>query len=408
MIIKASQRANGRELAAHLMNAEDNEHIMLHELTGFVANDLQGAFEEAHAVSKATRAEKYLFSVSLNPPPDAEVKIGDFEDAAGLIEKKLGLSGQPRAMVLHEKFGRLHAHLVYSRIDTENMRAIHLPHFKRKLMDVACHLYRAHEWQLPAGLEKHESGRKENYELAEHQQAKRAQRDPEALKRLFQMAWSRSDSAAAFKAALLDAGFAVARGDRRGFVAVDETDKPYSLSRWCGVKPRELAARLGNPKSWPGIREARSSLSNKDIQQKRETEARRRREVEAQLKSMMLARKTMIEAHRQKRRTLLAFHRDRQAEEARVRSARFAKGLKGLWQFVTGKRAKLKAEAQAEAFAAQERDKLERETMSAAQRRERRALEREIVARRKILERQQDASRRLGRDRRVDIEVSLD
>lgn len=386
MIIKASQRAYGRELAAHLMNVEDNEHIMLHELSGFVANDLQGAFEEAHALSKATRAQKYLFSISLNPPTEADVKISDFEEAASLIEKKLGLSGQPRAIVLHEKFGRLHAHLVYSRIDTDNMRAIHLPHFKRKLMDVARQLYRTHEWQLPAGLEKHENGRKENYELAEYQQAKRAQRDPEALKRLFHTAWSRSDSAAAFKAALLDAGFALARGDRRGFVAVNETEKPYSLSRWCGVKPRELAARLGDPQSWPDIHEARASLASSDLKQKREAEARQRREIEAQLKSMDQARKQMIETHRAKRQALVNLQSERQAEEARLRAARFATGLKGLWQFVTGKRSNLRAQARAEAAAARERDQFEREKMSAAQRRERRAIERRIASTRSRLE----------------------
>ncbi len=35
MILKGSQRGNGGQLAKHLMNSSDNEHITVHELRGF-------------------------------------------------------------------------------------------------------------------------------------------------------------------------------------------------------------------------------------------------------------------------------------------------------------------------------------------------------------------------------------
>ncbi|EKF40103.1 relaxase/mobilization nuclease family protein [Nitratireductor indicus C115] len=66
MILKGSQRGNGQNLAAHLLNVSDNEHVRLHELRGFVSEDLHGAFHEVEAISRGTRCRQYLFSLSLS------------------------------------------------------------------------------------------------------------------------------------------------------------------------------------------------------------------------------------------------------------------------------------------------------------------------------------------------------
>jgi hypothetical protein len=52
MILKGNQRAGGSQLAAHLTNLRDNDHVTVHELRGFVSDDLHGAFNEAYAVSR--------------------------------------------------------------------------------------------------------------------------------------------------------------------------------------------------------------------------------------------------------------------------------------------------------------------------------------------------------------------
>ena len=46
MILKASQRGSAMELAKHLLKAATNEHVEVHDLRGFVADDLQGALRE--------------------------------------------------------------------------------------------------------------------------------------------------------------------------------------------------------------------------------------------------------------------------------------------------------------------------------------------------------------------------
>ena len=182
MILKGSQRGGSNQLAAHLLKTLDNEHVEVHELRGFSGDDLQAAFQEIYAVSRGTRAKQFLFSLSLNPPGHERVPLEAFEAAIDAVEKKLGLEGQPRAVVFHEKEGHRHVHVFWSRIDTAQMKAINLPHFKLKLRDVSRQLYLEHGWQMPRGLVNSKERDPRNYTRAEWEQAKRAKQDPRALK----------------------------------------------------------------------------------------------------------------------------------------------------------------------------------------------------------------------------------
>ena len=95
MILVGNGRAGGQELAHHLMSAE-NERVILHSLEGFACDDLHGAFKETEAQARGTRAKKYLYSLSLNPPANENVGVDVFEDAILKAETTLGLTGQPR------------------------------------------------------------------------------------------------------------------------------------------------------------------------------------------------------------------------------------------------------------------------------------------------------------------------
>ncbi|HEY3695831.1 relaxase/mobilization nuclease domain-containing protein [Phenylobacterium sp.] len=207
MILKASQRGGGQDLAAHLMRADENEHVLVHELSGFISDDLKGAFKEADAISRGTKCRQYLFSLSLSPPEDASVAPDVFERAIDRIGERLGLDGQPRAIVFHEKEGRRHAHCVWSRIDAETMTACHLPFFKQKLIEVSRDLYLEHGWKMPRGFENAAERDPTNFNLAEWQQAKRQGIDPRWLKQTLQACWSGSDNAQAFMRSLEERGF---------------------------------------------------------------------------------------------------------------------------------------------------------------------------------------------------------
>ncbi|TEA79180.1 relaxase/mobilization nuclease domain-containing protein [Allopusillimonas ginsengisoli] len=251
MILKGSQRGGAGQLATHLLNARDNEHIEVHELHGFSADDLHAAFQEIEATSRGTRAKQFLFSLSFNPPPREQVTIAEFEAAITAAERKLGLDGQPRAIVFHEKDGRRHAHAVWSRIDTESMRAINLPHSKLKLQDVARQLYREHGWTMPRGFTNDKERDPLNYTRSEWAQAKAAKQDPKALKTMFQECWAASDSGKAYAQALAERGYTLAQGDRRAFVAVDFKGQIYAIAKWTGIKTkRDWSSQEAILNSW--------------------------------------------------------------------------------------------------------------------------------------------------------------
>jgi len=137
MILKASQRSGARELAKHLLNADANEYVTVHQVSGFISEDLLEALEEIYAISRGTRCKQFLFSLSLNPPDYADVSIKEFEAAIAEIEKSLGLSGQLRIIVFHEKYGRRHCHCIWSRIKINRMVAINMAHYKYKLSAIS-------------------------------------------------------------------------------------------------------------------------------------------------------------------------------------------------------------------------------------------------------------------------------
>lgn len=102
MILNGNQRGGAKDLALHLMKTE-NERVELHELRGFMSHDLMGALSEMQAISRGTRCKQFMYSLSLNPPKGKNVSVAYFERAIAQAEARLGLTGQPRAVVFHEK-----------------------------------------------------------------------------------------------------------------------------------------------------------------------------------------------------------------------------------------------------------------------------------------------------------------
>jgi len=378
MILKASERANATNLARHLMNAHDNEHVELHDLRGFSADDLDGAFQEAQAVSRGTRCKNFLFSLSLSPPEQEDVPIEAFENAISDIEIRLGLESQPRAIVFHEKEGRRHAHAVWSRIDPEEMKAINLPHYKRKLNEIARDLYRQHGWEMPKGFENDRANDPLSYTLAEWQQAKRSKQDPKAVKAQMQDIWKASDSRQAFETALREHGYFLARGDKRGFVAVDWRGEVYSLSGTTGAKLKELKARLGDPSALQSTYQAKQWIAQR-LEPKVKAWAK---ETQARAEKTNLAnqfrRDEMVQRHHHARDRIRRMQEGRLLDEARKRAERTPKGMRGVWGWITGKNRKIRLENEAEMQRAQERDRAKKHQIIQRQLAERRNLQRQI------------------------------
>ncbi|MCB8838079.1 relaxase/mobilization nuclease domain-containing protein [Aurantimonas sp. VKM B-3413] len=336
MILKASQRGGGQDLARHLMRVDDNEHVRVHELRGFASDDLKGAFKEAEAIARGTRCRQYLFSLSLSPPEGAVVTEAQFEAAISQVEDKLGLQGQPRAVVFHEKEGRRHAHCVWSRIDAGTMTARQMSFFKTKLQAVSRGLYLDHGWEVPRGLLDRAARDPAGFTLAEWQQAKRLGVDPRWQKLIVQECWKDSASLKDFETALEAKGFFLARGDRRGHVVVDHDGTVHALARMLDLKAKDIRARLGDEADLRSVDQTKARIGE------RMTPAIRRHVAEGKARFAQSARMldeekaAMTLRHRAARGRLDLAHRAEWESAVRDCADRMPRGISAIWQRLSG------------------------------------------------------------------------
>ncbi|MEM9030488.1 MAG: relaxase/mobilization nuclease domain-containing protein [Pseudomonadota bacterium] len=383
MILKASQRGGGKQLAVHLLRADENEHVSVHELRGFMSDDLTGALKEAHAVSRGTKCKQFLFSVSLNPPQDKHVAVETFETAITRIEEKNGLSGHPRAVVFHEKEGRRHAHAVWSRVDAETMTAKNLPYFKTKLWDLSREIYLEQGWQLPKGLMNSAARDPRSFTLADWQLAKREGVHAHDLKTMMAECWATSDSRNAFAQALSERGMVLAKGDRRGHVAVTHEGNVLSVARYAGKTTKEIRARLGDAHDLPGVVDAKEKLATQMSDAVRRHIQDAKAKHQTRMAPLDKQRRAMTEAHRAERAKLADKQRTRWLSETTDRAARFPRGFSGLWSRFTGDYARIRAQNEHDAYTGLQRDRLQRQRLIDAQLDERRKLQADIEAARR-------------------------
>lgn len=364
MILVGNQRGGARDLARHLMK-EENDHVEVHEIRGFVANDLMGAFRETEMISRGTRCKQYLFSLSLNPPEQEVVGIADFEKAIDQVEDQLGLTGQPRAVVFHEKEGRRHAHAVWSRIDCEKMKAVQLSHYKQKLCTLSKQLYLDHGWRLPPGHVDKKLSDPLNFTLEEWQQAKRTEQDPRDIKRRIREAWSVADmSGYSFAEQLEKHGYTLAQGNRRSHVAVDRFGEVYSIPRQLGLKTKVVREALGDADALPTI-DVVKERNAKAVAQKLEGFITDLDAQEIKQKQdFQIALKALRERQRAERKQLKERQEKRRQEEVVKRQKRFRSGLKGVWDFVRGEHFRIAKQNKMEAAEAVKRDQREKDQIA--------------------------------------------
>ncbi len=257
--------------------------------------------------------------------------------------------------------GRRHAHAVWSRIDPVGMKAINLPHYKLKLQDAAREIYLEQGWDMPRGFVNKKERDRTNFTQDQWQQAKRAEQDPQAIKRLFQECWSSSDSDKAFAQALKARGYALARGDRRGYVAVDYRGEVYSVSRYVDVRTKQVRQRLGDPSKLPSIEEAKTEMAAGmtnmlKLQVQRAEQAYKTRSV-----ALRFERTQLLQRQREERERLRTAQEQRWNAETRARAERLSSGFRGIWDRLTGKYAGIKRQNERDALLAFYRDREEKD-----------------------------------------------
>jgi hypothetical protein len=228
MVIKGRSRSNGAQLAEYLLQSKENDRAYVLDIRG-TANDnnLKKSLLEMSLSSELTKRGKLgLYHAQVNPAigEDQPMSAEDWLKAADILEENLGLAGQKRAIVLHEKNGRLHGHVVWERYDhdTGKLRAD------------------------GKNYEKHDKARAEIERTLGHELTpQKAQRELTDKERLMQL-WQDHPDGREFIVAAEREGYQVAQGnDRRPFRVVTPDGQSLDLTRQLdGIKTKEVRDKL--------------------------------------------------------------------------------------------------------------------------------------------------------------------
>ena len=170
----------------------------------------------------------------------------------------------------------------------------------------------------------------------------------------------------------------LARGDRRGFVAVDYRGEVYAVARQAGVKTKEVAARLGAPEAYPSVDNVRSYIAARMSERIEGFIRQAEREAGQGRKTLETERSELVARHREERQALQTGHEKRWIAETKARAARLPRGVFGIWHRLTGQYGKIRQRNEREAWDALKRDRSERDGLIANQLDELRALQERI------------------------------
>jgi hypothetical protein len=248
MIIKGGSRQNGRFFAKHLTNAKDNERVRLVEFRGFAKDTIENAFREMKADAAGSRCQNYFYHADMNPRENEHLTDEQWSRAVDTLEKELGLEGQPRFVVEHEKNGRVHRHVVWSRIDADTMtaRSDSLTYGKHEAaarqIEQDCELQ-----PVPSVLVEGREGPRPTRRARDWEGLRGSGSGlvPDDVTKQVTALWQQCDTGTAFKTALEENGYILCRGDRRDFCIVDPAGDDHSLARRIdGTKAAAVRERM--------------------------------------------------------------------------------------------------------------------------------------------------------------------
>lgn len=213
-------------MASYLLKKGDNDNVRLFEIRGTSnEHDLSRSLFEMSITSELTKTDKALFHVQICPAygDDRRMTDDDWKRAADLMEIETGFTGQRRAIVLHDKKGKTHAHVVWERYDHDK-GIMKSNKFSRFAQDRARML-----------MEK---------EFKHVRTPERNPHRPEMKDYLSEM-WHKTEDAYSFMNAIAEKGYIVAAGTQRPYMVIDETGRSFNLVRQLeDVKTGEVKERF--------------------------------------------------------------------------------------------------------------------------------------------------------------------
>ena len=259
IIVKGAARTDGAQLGRYLLSQGGNSSTSLVGMSGMSGRDLPHALAMAQAAAEQGRGEKPFWHAQINPAEGVCLTREQQLVAVGILERHLGLQGQPRVVVAHEKNGREHIHVVWSRYDARTGRLVRDDFTKRRNVAAAAEI--ATRFGLEPNENPFEGEARKRSDLsredrrqrshaadtqAEQQQDKRAHKTRAERKAEISGFWHRTLTGQELRGTLDAAGYTLTRG-WRGFVVIDERGEAHSLARQIeGARAKDVRDRLAD------------------------------------------------------------------------------------------------------------------------------------------------------------------
>ena len=227
MIIKGKAAGSVGYWSSHLLRDDTNEKAVVREIRGLLAENVPEALKEMQAVASGSRSQgNFMYQANINPLAHEHLTPEQWREAVDTLERNLGFEGHQRVVVEHIKDGRQHYHIIWNRVDVDTMRVASITG------NYAAHERTARQLEQKfelVPLKEIERGRA--WELWEQGRGEQSGNNIHTMKAELTELWRASDSGKAFKAAIEDRGYILAKGDRRDFCVVDRTGDAHSLAR---------------------------------------------------------------------------------------------------------------------------------------------------------------------------------
>ena len=250
------------------MKTTENERVRVTEIRGLASDNVLDAFREMDALASGTQCKNFFYHANINPREDEELNPEQWDQSVDELEKNLGLEGHSRFVVEHEKLGRTHRHVIWSRVDVDTMTAVSDSRNYAAHERTARTLEREFGHKPVQGVHVRETTEKRPPRRPKNWETFRGHKsgvNPESVTQEVTALWHESDSGKAFAAALDERGYILCRGDRRDFCIIDPAGQEHSLARRIeGEKAAGIRARLCDidRDALPSVPEARAEAEN--------------------------------------------------------------------------------------------------------------------------------------------------
>jgi len=231
MIITGDIRGNGPQLYSYVLTMGDNEDIFILDVDGHKnasPEQLRQFIIGVELTAELTKSDMPFLSVQLSPAygEDTTMNYERWNLAADILATGTDFEGQRRAIILHKKKGRTHAHVIYERYNHDTGKMVDNKYSKFKMSDAR------NKIELALG-----------HKLTPKRNPQRF-----ALKENMTALWLKHTEGKEFIKAAHKEGYIIAQGTpKRPFRVVDSTGRSFDLVRQLeNIKTKDVRARLRN------------------------------------------------------------------------------------------------------------------------------------------------------------------